>query len=118
LVSTVDESELWLLVGRDFDVLQRLVQRVTVMGTFIVSASQNNDWLEGFTSWYDTDAHRVENSRSILVRNGCPRFSKLFEDARHSVKREIKMFRLSKLVEAGYETDEALTMLSSIPQRD
>ncbi|MDA5093665.1 helix-turn-helix transcriptional regulator [Aliiroseovarius sp. KMU-50] len=88
------------------------------MGTLILASSRNNDWLEGFTSWYDTDTDRIEISRNIYVRSGCPSFEKYCEDAKHAMNREIQMFRLRKLVEAGYEMEEAFSMLSSIPRKD
>jgi len=80
--------------------------------------SRNNNWLEGFAIWYDTNTARTELSRSIGVKKNCRNFDQYIEEARFLIARELDNYRMRKLVEAGYSIRDAVTMLTAIDYPD
>lgn len=84
------------------------------LSSFIQLASRNNDWLEGFTSWYDPDSDQIETSRIIAVRQNSSSFSRYVEDAKAVIERDLPTFRLRKLMEAGYGIEDAFAMMTAI----
>lgn len=82
--------------------------------SFIQMASRNDDWLEGFGSWYDADSIRVETSRFIAVRQSSTNYQWFADEAKTIMERDLPLFRLRKLMEAGYSIDDAYEMLSVV----
>lgn len=85
-----------------------------VRSMFIQTLSRNNDWLDGYCSWLDPVSDIIESSRMLSVRKNSPFYDRFLEEAQSAIERELFLFRLRKLLEAGYLTDDAITMLSSI----
>lgn len=83
------------------------------IGSFVVKASRNDDWLEGFSSWYDPDTDRIETSRYILVRKASAICDKYVEEARKILEQDIFLYQLRKLMETGYGIEDSIKMLSA-----
>ena len=83
------------------------------IGSFVLKSSRNDDWLEGFSSWYDPDTDRIETSRYILVRKSSSICERYVEEARKILEQDIFLYQLRKLVETGYGVQDAITMLSA-----
>ncbi len=81
------------------------------IGTFIVKSMRNDDWLEGFSSWFDPDTDLVETSRYILVRKSSRSFEKYCEEARKILSQDAHLYQLRKLMETGYKLKDAIQML-------
>lgn len=80
-------------------------------------SSRNNDWLEGFSTWFDSRTGSAEVSRNIAVRKSSQFFDRYIEEAHFIVQKELTNFRLRKLFEAGYPLMDAVTMLDAIEAR-
>lgn len=83
------------------------------IGSFVVKSSRNDDWLEGFSSWYDPDTDRIETSRYILVRKASSVCDKYVEEARKILEQDIFLYQLRKLMETGYSVQDSIRMLST-----
>jgi len=81
------------------------------LGSFMVSSSRGDDWLEGFTIWFDYDLVKVEASRTILVRSNSFEFDKYSAEAKKSITQDIEVIKLRKLMQSGYNIHEAYRML-------
>ncbi len=83
------------------------------IGSFVVKSTRNDDWLEGFSSWYDPDTDRIETSRYILVRKDSSTSERYVAEARKILEQDIFLYELRKLVETGYGVEDAIRMLSA-----
>ena len=88
------------------------------LACFSQTSSRNNNWLEGFTSWFDSRTGSPEVSRSIAVRKGSLHFDRYIEEARFIITKELANFRMRKLVETGYSIGDAAVMLDAIEAPD
>lgn len=80
--------------------------------------SRNNDWIEGFSTWFDSRTGSPEVSRKLAVRKGSQYYERYIEEARHIATRELTNYRMRKLFESGYEIRDAVKMLDSIEPND
>lgn len=83
------------------------------IGAFILKSSRNDDWLEGFSSWFDPDTDRIETSRYILVRKNSAVSDKYIEEAKSVLEQDLYLYQLRKLIETGYSTTDAVKMLAA-----
>lgn len=81
-------------------------------------SSRNNDWLEGYFSWFDSRTGSAEVSRNIAVRKNSQFFDRYIEEANFIIERELTNYRLRKLFEAGYPLADAVKMLDAIEVSD
>ena len=80
--------------------------------------SRNNEWLEGYATWFDSRTGSPEVSRNIAVRKSSQHYARYIEEAQYIMTREITNYHMRKLFESGYPIRDALTMLESIETRD
>ena len=80
--------------------------------------SRNNEWLEGFSTWFDSRTGSPEVSRNIAVRKSSQHYERYIEEARYIITRELTNYRMRKLFESGYPIRDALTMLEAIKPHD
>lgn len=81
-------------------------------------SSRNNDWLEGFSTWFDSRTGSAEASRYIAVRKSSPFYEQYNEEAQVLIGREVVNFRLRKLFEAGYSLGDAVAMTEAYNVRN
>lgn len=91
--------------------------RQTEPGAEVVKAYRNGQWLEGFSSWYDADTDRIENSRVIFVQKSGRLFDEYLAEAKEHMKQEVAIFRVRKLIETGYSFEEAVGMMLAVSDR-
>lgn len=84
------------------------------LGTFCQIAKRHNSWLEGPFSWFDQDAERIQTSQLIAVRCGSPNYDRYIKEAGIVIERELSVYRIRALMEAGYMLDDAVTMLAAL----
>ena len=84
------------------------------MGTFCCLAKRHNGWLEGYFSFVNQNGDSIENARFIAVRHKIPNFDRYVLEAKIIIGREVSIFRIKKLLEAGYEIDDAIVMLAAL----
>ncbi|MDW3224920.1 MAG: hypothetical protein R8G34_18890 [Paracoccaceae bacterium] len=82
---------------------------------FVTSGIRNLTRLDGYISWFDLDTERPESSRYLLIRRDSPRFDSDVAEARAMLDNEIKLMRIRRLLEAGYNFDHAADL---IPEAD
>ncbi len=82
---------------------------------FVQMTSRNNDWLEGFHSWYDPDTDQIETSRLIAVRRASKSYGAYLRDARAIMEKDVPLFQLRKLLEQGYDFADAVAMVQTLP---
>lgn len=82
------------------------------------ASSRNNDWLEGYSTWFDSRTGSSEVSRNIAVRKNSQFFGRYLEEARFIITKELTNYRMRKLIEAGYPIRDAVTMLDAIETHD
>lgn len=83
-------------------------------GVFCQTAKRHNSWLEGYSSWFDQDSDQIQVSRLIGVRQGNPNYDCYFQEAMNIVERELSVYRIRKIMEAGYILEDAVTMLAAL----
>lgn len=88
------------------------------LATVMQMVSRNNDWLEGFSVWYDSDSDQIEMSRMISVRNNSDTFLQYIREARRIMDNEVSMYQLRNLTERGYDFNDAVAMVQAIGRSD
>lgn len=84
------------------------------IGTLYCLAKRHNGWLEGYFSGVAQNGDAVDNARFIAVRHNTPDYDQQILEATTIIEREVSMFRIKKLLEAGYNLDDALVMLAAL----
>ncbi len=88
------------------------------LSTLMQMVSRNNDWLEGFTVWYDSDSDQIETSRMISVRKRSDAYLQYMREARRIMDNEVSMYQLRNLTERGYDFNDAVAMVQAIGRSD
>jgi len=86
------------------------------MASLMQMVSRNNDWLEGFTVWYDSDSDQIETSRMISVRKNSAFYLQYLREARRIVEGDLAIYRMRNLMEKGYGFDDAVAMMQMVDQ--
>jgi transcriptional regulator with XRE-family HTH domain len=83
------------------------------LASFVQVVSRNNDWLEGFSIWYDPDSDQIETSRMISVRKRSASYLQYLREARRIMDNDVSMYQLRNLIERGYDFDDAVAMVQA-----
>lgn len=84
------------------------------VGAICCLAKRNDGWLDGYFSRINQNGDSVECMRFIAVRNRIPNFDQYVLEAKLIADREISLIHVKKLLEAGYEIDDAIVMLAAL----
>ncbi len=71
------------------------------------AVSRNGDWLEGFSTWFDPDAAKIEISRVIAIRTSSQMYERFISDAKSILEKEISTYSFRKLVELNVDPQKA-----------
>jgi hypothetical protein len=83
-------------------------------GVFCQISKRHNSWLEGQYSWFDPDSDQVQAVNMISVRRGGLNYESNIKEAGIIAERELSIYRVRKLMQAGYVFNDAIIMIAAL----